>query len=394
MAVSMNSIYTIGAEFLTKVMRRLLFVMVTFSFGVSATDFTQHIKLSSNSRVEVIGSVNDQLGNVYVLGSVGDAGSIVQVGSLAVTTIGIREIILIKLSQAGAPQWIKRYGDAGSVVNANAIAISKQDELYITGSLEAGSFSAGALKLVGVKDMFLSKLDLNGVLIWTKGIFGVRARTTADGLAVDSKGNVLISGTFTFSGLEQPNVQLVGSTDAFLSRLDSRGNFLWTRSMAAPLTSMISLSIAVDRKDAIYIHGSFAGILSPSSLSFASQGPQTVFAAKLDIDGQARWVNSFGGNGLYPTAAAIAVDANFNVYLVGSHFVGIGGGVFSRPSITRYSADTDAYIIKLDPFGSVLWANGYGGSNARTVMFAIKLDRVGNAYVAGNLQSTICKTHC
>ncbi len=99
------------------------------------------------------------------------------------------------------------------------------------------------------------------------------------------------------------------------------------------------------------------------------------------------------------TIAAMAVDAAGNTYLTGSttsssfpatagalqtQFSGgicevlasFGGGQLMFPC-------TDAFVIKLDPAGNVLFATYFGGDGNETGASAISVDASGNVYLAG-----------
>ncbi len=99
------------------------------------------------------------------------------------------------------------------------------------------------------------------------------------------------------------------------------------------------------------------------------------------------------------TVAAMAVDAAGNTYLTGSttsssfpatagalqtQFSGgtcgtlpaFHGGVLMFPC-------TDAFVIKLDPAGNVLFATYFGGNGSETAASAICVDASGNVYLGG-----------
>jgi uncharacterized protein (TIGR03437 family) len=99
------------------------------------------------------------------------------------------------------------------------------------------------------------------------------------------------------------------------------------------------------------------------------------------------------------TVAAIAVDAAGNTYLTGStsaaSFPATAGALQ-----TQFSGGTcetmpgfhgvplnfpcaDAFVIKLDPAGNVLFATYFGGNGSQTAASAICVDASGNVYLAG-----------
>ena len=74
------------------------------------------------------------------------------------------------------------------------------------------------------QDIFVSKFDSTGTLLWTQQL-GTQTYEASDAIAVDGQGNTYITG-WTWGDLGGPNA---GQCDAYLSRLDGSGTLLWTR---------------------------------------------------------------------------------------------------------------------------------------------------------------------
>jgi uncharacterized protein (TIGR03437 family) len=99
------------------------------------------------------------------------------------------------------------------------------------------------------------------------------------------------------------------------------------------------------------------------------------------------------------TVAALAVDAAGNTYLTGSttssSFPATAGALqtqFDSGTCEVLAAFhggqlmipcTDAFVIKLDPAGNILFATYFGGNGSQTVASAICVDASGNVYLGG-----------
>ena len=98
-------------------------------------------------------------------------------------------------------------------------------------------------------------------------------------------------------------------------------------------------------------------------------------------------------------AGPIAVDSSGNIYMAGATETSsfdstagsvqpvLGGGACENPNIEPSAPPTyypcpDAYVIKLDPTGAVIYATFLGGNGADAAT-AIAVDSNGNAYIAG-----------
>jgi hypothetical protein len=101
------------------------------------------------------------------------------------------------------------------------------------------------------------------------------------------------------------------------------------------------------------------------------------------------------------TIAAMAVDAAGNTYLTGSTTSSTDFPATAGALQTQFSGGicqvmpgfhgvplmfpcTDAFVIKLDPAGNVLFATYFGGNGSQTVASAICVDVSGNVYLGGS----------
>src|SRR5690606_34444259 len=97
-----------------------------------------------------------------------------------------------------------------------------------------------------------------------------------------------------------------------------------------------------------------------------------------------RWARSGGGTGVDGDyGARIAVDAAGNAYVTGRFD---GAATFGGTVLTGYGA-FDAFVVKYDPEGAVLWAR-HGGSDGSDQAEGIAVDAAGNAYVTGQFEGT------
>jgi hypothetical protein len=122
--------------------------------------------------------------------------------------------------------------------------------IYITGSAGGsldGNTSAGRL------DVFLSKFDSTGLRLFTRQ-FGTTGDDIGYGVAVDGSGNVYVAGSIGGN----PGTSVF--SDIFLTKFNSSGIQLFTSTFGTPLDD-IAYGIAVDSGGNIYITGSTGGEL-------------------------------------------------------------------------------------------------------------------------------------
>lgn len=141
---------------------------------------------------------------------------------------GGADVLLLKLDPDGTPLFAHRYGDAGALQRAQAIAVDDQDNVVVAGTFDGRvDFGAGALPLAPaqcssdawcVTNGFAAKFDAQGQAAWSVAFGPMRAMS---GAAVDSNGNSVLSGALP--GGVRPFRQ------TWLAKLDTNGAQVWQR---------------------------------------------------------------------------------------------------------------------------------------------------------------------
>jgi hypothetical protein len=158
------------------------------------------------------------------------------------------------------------------------------------GSLNgAVDFGCGPVTPSGARDSFLVEFDALGACAWAWHFEAGTASATANAsaVAVDGSQHVLAGGDFT-GAVDVPNIapiQSGGATDAFLAKLNSDGNGVWTYGYGDPSdqSSFCTIAgIATDASSNVLVTGSFSGSLNLGDVPpLVSMGGEDVFVAKL-----------------------------------------------------------------------------------------------------------------
>jgi beta-xylosidase len=162
----------------------------------------------------------DSSGNSYITGYF---EGIVDFGGGNVASASSANIFVLKLNSSGTFQWVNTYGrsafDAG-----HDITVDSSGNSYITGYFEGKvDFGAGKVTSAGGGDIFVLKLNSSGTFQWVN-TYGGTSADVGEGIAVDSSGNIYITGYFyetvDFGG---GNVASAGGADIFVLKLNSSG---------------------------------------------------------------------------------------------------------------------------------------------------------------------------
>lgn len=228
-------------------------------------------------------------------------------------------------------------------------------------------------------------------LVWAKSM-GSPERDESKGLAVDNYGNVICGGSFQgdFDADPGPNVAALtsaGAEDAFLTKLDANGSFLWTIHIGNSDVDECR-AVATDPNDHIYATGTFTGTIDfdpgPGTTEFTSGFfglYNDAFVLKVDGSGEFLWALHFGG---FATARghAIATDQD-HVYVAGY----FNGTIDFDPSeetleLTSTTTAPDIFLMKLTHDGELVWVRQMGG-NSNDQPEAIALAMNGDIVLTG-----------
>ncbi|MDD3235233.1 MAG: SBBP repeat-containing protein, partial [Candidatus Cloacimonetes bacterium] len=265
-------------------------------------------------------------------------------------------------------------------------ATDSNGNTYVTGHFTGYNVSFGATLLStpdNYTDIFVAKLDNAGNWLWAKRAGG-SYNQRGECIAVDSDGNVYITGIFEISAtFGDINLSDIGSTNIFVAKLDSAGNWLWAKGAGSMANWNYGLGIAVDNAANVYVTGSFQLSVAFGANTLICTGDKDIFVAKLDSTGNWLWAKSADGEGGSGggDGRSIAVDSNSNVYLTGSIHEKVYFGSIILGSSTGNTED-NIFVAKLDSAGNWLWAKDAGGS-AWDYSCGIALDGTGNCYVTG-----------
>ncbi len=202
-------------------------------------------------------------------------------------------------------------------------------------------------------------------------------------IAVDAEGNIYVTGSF-HGKADFGNISLhaKGETDAYLAKLNSKGEFLWAVALGGSGYDG-GKAVATDSSGHVYMAGFFDGTAQIESTTLSSQGGKNVYVVKLDNQGKVVWSSTAGGRFGGIDVNDIAVDGNGNVLFVGAYAERASFGEVSLAAKKLL----DAYMAKLDSQGKVVWAVSCGGAETDEAM-SIALDTAGNSYVTGYFQAT------
>jgi hypothetical protein len=312
----------------------------------------------------------DGNGNVYVTGY-----SEATWGSPVNPYAGDEDVFVAKLNSSGVLQWNTFLGSADTPGRydddrGEAIAVDGDGNVYVSGE-SSSTWGSPVNAHTGNADVFVAKLDSNGVLQWNT-FYGSDNPDTGRDLAVDDSGNTYITG--------ETGTQWSGPY-AYVLKLDTDGVRQWDTLMGSSQGSK-GWAVTVDGDGNSYVVGhsdeSWGDPISP----YTSDGESTDdgFVAKLDSGGTVQW-NAFLGSAEDDQARGIAVDGSRNIYVSG-----YSEATWGSP-VNPHDGFDDDFVAKLNNDGALQWntfLHTYGYNYGRGVV----VDGGGNTYLAGESRVT------
>ena len=341
----------------------------------------------------------DETGNVYAFGHfTGSVDFDPGVGIHKLTAIGSMDGFICKLGPAGNFIWAKQIG--GNNDNTiEKIDFDLSGNLVITGYFNGttdfnpsqGSYNITAM---GSSDVYICKLKQDGSFIWAKSIGG-KYLDIVSALAVDKADNIILTGYFNQTADFDPgpgttNLTAVNSSDIFICKLKSNGDFLWAKALSGN-SNEESTGIDIDAIGNIYTAGKLRSTVDfdpgPAVFNLTSAGWEDIFISKLNDKGEFVWAKRIGNN-VDDEVNDIVVDDAGNVYATG--FFGVAVDFDPNVGIDNLISNGvfDIFIFKLTTNGSLVWAKSIGSNNDKDVGNSIDIDKEGNVYLTGYFTGT------
>ncbi len=349
------------------------------SFGGSGTD-------------QSLGVVTDSIGNVYIIGYFRDtvdfdasASEAILVAQNDTLALGNGNTFVLKYDGMGNFQWVFQNKGVGTF-SFRSLAIDLSDNLYITGDF-TGTIdfdpSSNIVNLAsnGNSDLFVAKYSAAGDYIWAFNCGGSYAES-GSGISTDIYGNTYIIGTFGYTADFDPSSDTAyltgGSSDLFIAKYDSTGNYSWAIALNGGNFGW-EKDITVDTLGNLYIFSQFGGIVDfdPSPDSAILNSWDCYCIASYDSSGMYRWASIYDCDdpfGSYPFGLTdLSCDMNGNVYVTGYTSVWVS----QIPAIYQRT-----FISKFDMMGVNEWTFEYDGTNSNGGSGIIN-DIAGNIYTTG-----------
>lgn len=290
------------------------------------------------------GIATDKNCNLFIGGSTFSSDFPVQ-SAFQATWSGSSEAFIIKFDNNGSRIWSTFYGGTG-YDRGYKMATDIYGNIFISGYTYSVnlpvSTTAFQKTINGSADVFVAKFNAIGSMVWAT-YFGGTKSDVGNGIAIDVKGNILITGQTSSSnmpiGTGAYQSKLLGVDNAFLLKLNNNGNFLWSTYVGS--ISVSGNAITTDKLCNIYMTGRIEDTTKLDGL--------VAFVAKHDSSGNYHWMKkptkaNFPSGYYYHQGLGITTDPFNNLYVTG---VFMGTSTFGTDTLLMKGDTSSVYIAKL-----------------------------------------------
>ncbi len=312
-------------------------------------------------------------------------------GTTNLVSSGSDDVFCGKYDADGNLQWAAKFGGTGTE-QSYGFDLNAADHVFVHGYFQntvdfnpgVGTFNLTA----GVSGSdFLVELDANG--IFQNAI--LMASAYGNALMIDPADNIYITGLFWNTvdfdpGPATHNLTASGfSSDAFILKLDSDGNYLWAGKFSGASDEQ-GTALAYDPvSSGIIVGGFYQGTMDANPdggiSNLISAGYVDAFIIKLNNDGTFIWAKTVGGLG-FQQVTGLNADVTGNIHITGpfeqTTDFDPSGTAFNLTS----NGGTDIFRLVLNSDGLFSTAEKIGGPNGDW-SYTMEFDNTGSEIITG-----------
>lgn len=340
-------------------MKKLCYIAILFlTFQCSKTEIDDTVSVSF-AQVEFVkifgGSKNDVLQSVVKTTDGGYASlGYTQSNDFDITdkTDDSFDFLLMKFSADDVLIWSKTFGGSDDDRGADIIA-TNDGGFALFGFSKSSDFDV--TQNAGAQDFWIVKITVDGTISWQKtfGYSGADSGTTV----LQTKDNgFLITGVLDVTasggqGNSAKNSQKHAGGDIWAIKLNTIGDLEWSRYFGGSFTD--TPFGAVETQDNAYI---IAASSDSEDFNISNnKGTYDFWILKISADGDLIWEKNFGGSEVdEPRGITTTNDGNFII---------VGDTRSSDKDATTNNGGADLWMLKISTDGNLIWQKTFGGTN-------------------------------
>lgn len=266
---------------------------------------------------------------------------------------------ICRFTSNGNLDWVKRPGTPNYCV-PKSIDVDDFGNIFTIGSfVDSLDFDPGTdalvLSSVDDQDVFFSKLDSTGALMWAKTAGGINddqgltVRVTTDNSAI-ALGS--FKNSIDLDTILNADYQGYYTTDLFIVKMNQSGDFQWARQLQGMgYPSTCTMDVGNDDFPVIMGWSGVDSDLDPGTGSLTLGTAGRAFMLRLNESGSLDWaVGFYDGGGNAPVFKSLSIDNGYNIFSTGLFYATED----FDPSINTFNLQTsngysDGFVLKIGP---------------------------------------------
>jgi hypothetical protein len=271
--------------------------------------------------------------------------------------VGFFTSFQFNISYAQILNWLNCYGGSDREF-AFSLIKTLDDELVFAGFSE--SSDGNVSNNFGLGDCWIVKLDDQGQILWEKNYGGSGNESAYTIKQTEDLGYIFAGATTSNSGDVTGNH---GGYDIWVVKIDAAGNIMWQKCLGGS-DDENAYSVA-ECLDGGYILAGYT--FSDDGDISEYHGGEDAWVVKLDHNGNLEWEHTYGG--FQREHAEAILQTTDEGYLIGA----------TKRQVNDSTWCDDAWIVKIDGSGNIMWEKTYGGLEGERISSIIETDN--NEYV-------------
>lgn len=274
-------------------------------------------------------------------------------GDVSGTTKGGQDAWVIKLNATGSIVWEKNYGGSGNDTFASVQQTA--DGGYILGGYTESSANGDVTGTSnGSRDSWIVKIDATGAIVWQKN-YGGSGLDDINSIEQTADGGYIFVGSTLSSASGNVTGTNKGNYDIWVVKLNSTGNITWQKNLGGSQSDLGY--IAKQTSDGGYYVAGYTLSSVSGDVTGTTKGGQDAWVLKLDASGNILWQKLYGGSGT-ESVYGIQLSSDGGCTLAGFSSSSASGDVSGTSK-----GGNDAWVLKLDSTGNIVWEKNYGGAD-------------------------------
>ena len=289
---------------------------------------------------------------------------------------GNRDFWLVKINASGVLSWQKSFGYEGedegvSIIETSDNHLMLSGVLDVTASGGEGNQGRFSTRHAG-GDYWAIKITPTGDIVWSR-FYGGTFTDSPTGIK-----ETLNDGLISVGGSDSNDVDISnnkGSYDFWIVKSNLNGDIVWEKSFGGSEIDEARDIISDGNGNHIVVGDTRS---NDQDVAF-NNGAADLWAIKISNSGELLWNTSIGGSNF---DVARSISTTFN-----NEFIIAGSSRSSNGDVSKNQGQNDAWVLKLDNSGQLLWETTIGGSEIDFSYDAVQINN-GTIVAVGETNSS------